>query len=148
MKTDTVELKFKFWVFWTIYCSLFTLIITSISIYPYFVLKKSLGYYFLILIFGFLTLGLHYSHITLTPDSISCTLFFLTCRIPYTKIEKIKASKNKIKIYGAKEVISINRIEYTKFDEAIRFISSKIDNSGHVTFEGKTKYKKQLLSHF
>ena len=146
MKTDTVKLKIKFWVFWTTYCSLFAIITESISFYPYFELKRSLGIYFLILIYGLLTFGLHFTNITLEDDSISSTLLFLTCRIHYSQIEKIKSYKNKVKIYGEKEVITINNLEYTNFDNAVRKLSPEIDNLSQISLEGKTKYIKQYFA--
>lgn len=86
-----------------------------------------------------------FMHVTFNRESIYTKMFFITFRIPYDQVEKVKVSRLKIQIEGNGNRIAISKFTHADFHSAVDLLASKIDDRGDIELTGKKKYLQEYL---
>lgn len=144
MSETILKLRTRKWYLFVCYLILGYAIYGTIQNFEY--VKDSPGLSFLLILFVILFLNMHRPQVIFEEDSVKRALFFFTISIPYNQVEKIKVTKNRIKIYGSKGVISFNNFFLlTDFKSAVQLLVSKINGPETVELTGKEKYIREYF---
>ncbi len=136
MSEQILKIKAKRWYLIVCYLIFGYAIYGTIQNFEY--VKDSPGLYFLLFLFVILFINMHRAQVIFDQSGVKRAIFFFKITIPYDQIEKIKISKNRIKIYSSNDAISFNNFIFTNFHSAIALLNDNIDQDIELT--GKEEY--------
>lgn len=131
MSEQFLKIKAKKWYLIICYLIVGYAIYGTIQNFEY--VKDSPGLYFLIFLFVILFINMHRAQVIFDQSGVKRAIFFFKIGIPYDQIEKIKVSKNRIKIYSSDDAISFNNFIFTNFHLAIALLNDNIDREIELT---------------